>query len=208
MARPVFNIKKVALKVKEQTTLQLIASARHYVEQMTGNPDFPNPTPPLAQVNQHIADVEQAWADAQSRTIGLAGITLMKRKLLELDLTRLAGHVEYIANQDADRAVSIIEGAGMPLKRPRSKTAKEFSARRGKESGTVVLNTKAENRAIYMYQMTKTPDIPSSWETVYYDRKVKYVIRDLPEGMHYFRTGIGGEHSTGLFRDAVEIMVV
>ena len=207
MARPVFGIRKVALKVKEQTTLPLIANATHYADMMTGNAYFPNPFVPLTQIRQKISDLDQARANAESRIIGLAEITRAKRKALEIDLKFLATYVETIANQDPDYAVSVIESSGMPIKRPMSRRAKVFSVTQGKVSGSVVINDKAVNRGVYTYQVTETPYIPSSWETVYIGMQVKFKLADLPPGEYYFRAGIDARHRVGWFGEAIRLYV-
>jgi hypothetical protein len=54
---------KVKLNLRGLSALEIIALGRKVVKALRGNPDFPNPQPPLATLTAGIDDLETAVGD-------------------------------------------------------------------------------------------------------------------------------------------------
>ena len=124
--------------------------ARAIVRAMTGNPWFPSPVPPLLAVEAAIEALAVAQTATRTRTLGAVALRDEKRLALITLLQQLGVHVQARADADVENAASIIEGAGMSVKRRSVPAARVFAAKRGKVSGSVTLVApKAGNRAGY-----------------------------------------------------------
>src|SRR4051794_794103 len=96
-----------------QSVAPLIVYGRHVVLVTAQNPWFPSPTPPLGTITVDIDALEAAEATARNRSKGSAAARNLKKKRVEDDLTELKGYVQSVVNQNPDKAVAIIESAGM-----------------------------------------------------------------------------------------------
>ena len=175
-----------ALGLSKLTPPQIVANANHYAQQMTGNAHFPQPSPALADVTTQSKVVETAYALSQTRARGSVSKMHVEVKGLARLLKGLAAYVETIANADPDNAENIIISAGMPVKKHKTVVPKTFTAKAGKNPGTVVLNNKAIPHAINIYQMSTDPNNPASWVTLVTDTRVRYVKTGLTSGIRYF----------------------
>jgi hypothetical protein len=179
----------VALFLNRKSIPQLIADAKFYVEQMTGNTNFPAPNPTLAGITNEISILETAYTLSQTRVQGAVAQMHSEAKALRISLKALGAYVELQANQDIEHAGSIIESAGMTVKNLPQRAPRIFSAKAGIAPGTVKLDTKAVKRGTYIYQMSLTSNNPNSWTEIYQGTRVKFTATDLKTGtLYYFRT--------------------
>ncbi len=184
--RPKVRKQMVALKLYTKSVPQIIAEANLYVQKMTGNPSFPNPSPPLTDISTESAALEAAFTISLTRAKGTASQMHAYKKTLCSSLKGLAAYVETIANKDPDTAEAVICSTGMPLKKPSSLPPKEFSVKQGPVPGNVIVNTKAITKGAYIYQLSTTPDNPASWTDAYKNAKAKGSIYGLTPGMRYY----------------------
>ena len=141
------------LKLPKHQAPLLVAYARSIVLAMTNNPTFPSPQPPLAAVEAAIKALEEAETRTLTGLVGSVAERDEKRAALERVLEQLRSHVQATADADADRAASIIEGAGMAVKNKGVAARREFVAKQGPTSGLVLLIApQAGNRAAYEWQ--------------------------------------------------------
>ena len=119
--------------------------------------NFPNPNPSLASVWTEIGTLEASYAVSLSRTRGSVATMHADAKMLFISLKALAGYVEFIANRDPETAETVIQSAGMFVKKPSLKPPKIFTVKQGTISGTVVVDSKAERYACYEYQLNTDP---------------------------------------------------
>jgi hypothetical protein len=131
----------------------LITYSQSIVTKMTGNPSFPTPTPTLAAVSAAITDLNIAETAALSRAKGTASVRNEKRKVLFKLLQQLLGYIQTVADGQVDSETSIIESAGVAVKKSPAHTARVFGAKPGPVSGSVKLTTVvAGRRASYEWQ--------------------------------------------------------
>ena len=131
----------------------LIAYAQGIVTRMTGNPSFPAPVPTLAAVTAALADLQTAETAAPARTKGAVTARNEKREVLVAALQQLRAHVQSIADADPTGASSLIESAGVAVRKTPTRTARAFAAKPGPVSGVAkVTAVAASRRASYEWQ--------------------------------------------------------
>jgi hypothetical protein len=94
----------------------LVQVAKAILEAMTNNRSFPRPSPSHAAVAPAIADRQAAEVATLSRTRGTAAVRDDKRAALASLLVALKGYVQGLADDDPERAETLIESAGMNVK--------------------------------------------------------------------------------------------
>ena len=142
----------VSLKLPKRVP-DLITYAQGIVKRMTANASFLNPTPPLATVNGAINDLQTAQTAALARTKGAAAARNEKRAALVALLQQLRGSIQSVADADPANAASIIESAGVALRKSPTHHARTFTAKQGLVSGAArVIAASAARRASYEWQ--------------------------------------------------------
>ena len=131
----------------------IIARAQAIVACMTDNPRFPCPIPAVWVVSKAVTDLEHAEAATLTRAKGTAAVRNEKRTMLGSLLQQLRGYVQVTADEDPENGASIIESAGMTVRKPATVPPRVFSAKPGPLSGEVkVIAPKAGNRASYDWE--------------------------------------------------------
>jgi len=206
--KTVVKKKLAALNLNGLTPPQVVAHSNHYVACMTGNVHFPNPSPDLASITAQALTVQKDYDTSLTRVRGSVGIMHAELKKLTTSLKLLAVYVETIANADPANAENIIDQAGMDVKKPSVQKPKSFSAVLGKTSGTVVLNTKAAVRGVYIYQMSTDPTNAALWTVIATDNKVKYTKTGLTSGTrYYFRVAVVQNSVEGNWSPVLNVMI-
>jgi hypothetical protein len=183
--------KSTALGLSQQSVSQIITSANHYVQCMTGNVHFPAPTPTLAAVDAQILVLTAAYNVSLTRVKGAANKMHVELSTLKVLLKGLAGYVETMANADPQNAENIINSSGMPVKKTPVHQPKIFSAVAMKTPGMVRLNSKAVPRASYVYEMTTDLTNAASWTNIFIGGQVKFDKTGLTSGTrYYFRVAV------------------
>jgi hypothetical protein len=159
----------------------LIVYAEGIVKRMTGNPSFPNPTPTLAAVSTSIAELQTAEASALARTKGAVSTRNEKRKALIALLQELRAHIQSTADADESNGPSIIESAGVALRKTPTRRARVFAAKPGLISGVAtVVAASAGHRASYEWQYST--DGGKTWVTAPPTLQAKTTVAGLVPG--------------------------
>jgi hypothetical protein len=181
----------VVLGLGKLTVSQAIANTKLYIDKMTGNSNFPTPVPLLSVMTTQLNKLDAAYTLAQSKTKGTAAAMRTELKVNNVLLKQLAGYVEAVANSNHDQGVSIIEGAGMNVRKRPVYVPKTFAVVLGKTPGTVLLSTHAVPKSSYLYEMTTDPTLATGWSTVVINQTVKYTKAGLTSGTrYYFRVSV------------------
>jgi hypothetical protein len=131
----------------------LITYAQGIVKGMTGNASFQNPTPALATVTQAIDDLAAAETAALARTKGAVAVRNEKRIALVQLLQQLRAYIQAEADGNLDNAASIIQSAGIAVKKVPVRAKRVFAAKAGAVSGSVKLVAEsAARRASYEWE--------------------------------------------------------
>jgi hypothetical protein len=206
---PKVQKKLVALGLSKLSAPQVIANTKLYVQKMTGNTNFPTPTPSLTTVSTQLATLETAYTLSQTRVKGSVSKMKVELKALEILLKNLASYVETIANADPDNAENIINSSGMPVKKPRTVQPKLFTAVLTKIPGQVRLDSKAVNRSsCYIYQMTTDPNAATSWQTILTSNNVKDLVNGLASNTrYYFRVAVSTKGIQGAWSTPINVLM-
>jgi hypothetical protein len=141
-----------SLKLPRRITL-LITYAQAIVKGMTNNASFPTPYPPLATVTTAVNVLQDSETAALARTKGAVAMRNEQRAVLASLLAQVRSYVQSIADANPENGPSIIESAGLSVKKPANRKPRIFSALPGATSGTVKIEApSAGHRASYLWQ--------------------------------------------------------
>jgi len=161
--------------------MTLINFTQQVVKSMTGNPSFPTPSPTLAAITTAAAELQAAENATLARTKGAATLRNEKRSTLVVLLQELAGYVQTVANANVEASASIIESAGMAVRKAAAPGPRVFAARPGPVSGTAkLLARSAGPRASYEWQ-TST-DGGKTWTLAPVTLQAKTTVTGLAVG--------------------------
>jgi hypothetical protein len=131
----------------------LISYATGIAHGMTGNPAFPAPQPTLAAISAAVSDLQTAETLALTRAKGTATARNDKRAVLVSLLQQLRGYVQMVADATPENAATIIQSAGVAVRKIPTRAARAFTAKQGAVSGTAqVYAVSAARRASYEWQ--------------------------------------------------------
>jgi hypothetical protein len=160
----------------------LIVYAQGIVKRMTGNASFPSPTPALAVLTAAIDDLQAAETAALARTKGAAAARDEKRTALVALLQQLRSQIQVTADADVTNGASIIQSAGVGVRKTATRHARAFAARPGPVSGVAtVVAASAAPRASYEWQYST--DGGKTWITAPATLQAKTNISGLAQGV-------------------------
>jgi len=146
----------LALLKMPRTIADKITHAQSISSKVAGNPNFPNPNPPLATLNADIQTLVTAESAAKAKTTGAVAARDVALGVVVRDLHSITLYVQSIADASPDRAAELIEGAGLAVKKSSPRVKADLSAKAGKDSGTVVLVARgAGGGSAHNWQMSK-----------------------------------------------------
>lgn len=107
----------------------------------------------MVAIQKGIEDLQAAETSAQARTKGAVALRNEKRQSLVTLLEEFRTYVQSTADANPENGPSIIESAGLALRKPPVRVARGFHAKAGSVSGTVkVYAPAAARRASYEWQ--------------------------------------------------------
>jgi hypothetical protein len=143
----------------------LITYAQGIVKGMTGNAYFAAPSPTLAALTAAIADLQTAETLALTRAKGAAAARNEKRATLVSLLQQERSYVQGIADGSPENGASIIQSAGLAVKKVPTHTPRVFAAKPGTVSGAVKLVAPAAaHRSSYEWEYSN--DGGKTWATM------------------------------------------
>lgn len=178
----------VKMGLTSLSVLKKIAKSRFILINMTGNPHFISPNPPLSAIATATDNLEAAnLAGAGPERVA---VRRKKEEKLDMLIKQLAGYVEAIANADLVSAETVILSSGFDLKKKGIRSTEEFYAAATGRRGEAKLYRKAVKRGTYHFQMC-TDLTNNSWETIYEGTRGTFFMRDLkPNCLYYFRVKV------------------
>ena len=159
----------------------LVTYTNNVVEKMTNNPAFPSPTPTLAALTAAAADLQKAETAALTKAVGATTVRDEKRAILVSLLRQLKGYVQGVADATPENGASIIQSAGLAVRKTSTHAARSFDARPGAVSGSAKLvAVSAGPRSSYEWQYS--PDGGKSWVVVPSTIQAKTTVGGLTVG--------------------------
>ena len=159
----------------------LISYANVVLQKMTNNPSFPSPTPTLAVIQTAVSAVQTAETAAGSRATGAATVLKEKRTALAALLKQLGSHIQATANASGAEAASVIQSAGVDVRKTPTRHARVFAAKPGAVSGVaVIVAPSAGARSSYEWQYSA--DGGKTWVTAPPTVQAKTSVSGLATG--------------------------
>jgi hypothetical protein len=159
----------------------LITYAQSIVTAMTGNAHFPTAAPPLATISAAIATLSAAESATLSRVKGAVSTRNTARAALVLLLQQLRGYVQNTADADAENSATIVQGAGMAVRKTPVHLARIFAAETGPTTGAAKLIAPAAGRRA-SYEWLYSTDGGKTWLAAPPTLQAKTVVAGLPSG--------------------------
>ena len=123
------------------------------VHGMSNNPAFPTPQPALSVISAAVSDLQAAETVALTRVKGSAAARNDKRAVLKSLLEQVRGYVQMVADATPENGATIIQSAGLAVRKLPTHAARSFTAKQGAVSGTAkVYAVSAARRASYEWQ--------------------------------------------------------
>jgi hypothetical protein len=163
-----------------------LKACRLIVTMMTGNPSFPEPTPPLAEMSAALDTLETREELALKGGKGMVKERDVALRQAHNKVTMLRAYVQSVANEEPEKAEAIVHSAGMNAKKPRTRTKPPVEVKHGDAVGRVVLDAKALPQPVqYRWQMSTDQE---TWTDVAETFKTKSVVEGLvPATVYAFR---------------------
>ena len=197
---------KVALNMSTLSIPAKISRANFIVSGLTGNVNYPSPTPTLLSINNAITNLGTAWNNAADG--GKTKTALMHDA--EADLMILMNKLAHYIEDNSGGLVENIHSTDLTLKKfvGQSVPQNTYWVKNGEESGEIVAKIKAgPPHAVYHWQYTN--DMGSNNWTDYMSTHSRVHIKNLMVGQKYWLRisyiDKNGEHT---FTTAIEVIVV
>ncbi|HEY5241142.1 MAG TPA: hypothetical protein VIJ22_06750, partial [Polyangiaceae bacterium] len=94
-----------------------LAYATGVAHAMTNNPAFPTPVPALSALLAAVSDLQAAETVALTKAKGTVAARNDKRAVVVSLLRQLSGYVQAIADATPENGATIIQSAGMPVRK-------------------------------------------------------------------------------------------
>jgi hypothetical protein len=170
----------VSLKLPAKVA-DLIAYATGVVHAMTNNPSFPSPVPSLASISSAVSDLQAAETVALTRVKGAVAARDDKRAVLVSLLEQLRGTVQAAADATPENGATIIQSAGLGVRKTVVRATRTFAVKPGPLTGTATVTTAiAARRASYEWEYSV--DGGKTWVSAPVTLKSKATISGLPSG--------------------------
>ena len=159
----------------------LVTYAQGIVKGMTNNASFPSPVPALATVTSAINDLSAAETTALGRAKGAVATRNEKRTVLVALLEQLRAYVQSVADATPENGASIIQSAGLAVRKAPTHAARTFIAKAGAVSGTVKLYAvSVGHRSAYRWEYSV--DGGKTWVEAPVSLQAKTTISGLTPG--------------------------
>jgi hypothetical protein len=159
----------------------LITASRAIAQSVTGNSAFATMAPLLAAVTAAINDLETSETATQSKVRGAAATRDVKRTALLTLLHQLKADVQQAADANPAQATTLIQNAGLSVKKTALRPPRVFEAKPGTVTGQVELvAASAARRASYEWETSI--DGGKTWQMAPVTLQAKTTVSGLVPG--------------------------
>jgi hypothetical protein len=194
----------VALNPPERNA-DFIYLAKLVANSLAKEPLFAQPTPPLAVLEAHIAELEDAEAQTLTRTRGTASARKAARAVVHCDLRQVQCFVQSLADASPADAAAIVESSGMSVKASSGHGKADFDVKVGPVSGSVHLYARAaKTRSSYDWEHSLDG---VTWTRAESTVRADTVLSVTPRARSYFRFRRVTKDGVGAWSQVVSVMV-
>jgi len=170
----------VSLKMPAKVA-DFIAYATGVVHAMTNNPAFPSPVPALSVLSAAVSVLQAAETLALTKAKGTVAARNDKRAVVVSMLQQLRGYVQAVADATPENGATIIQSAGIAVRKVPLRATRVFAAKPGPVSGSAKLTaTIAARRASYNWEYST--DGGKTWVSAPSSLQAKTTVTGLPVG--------------------------
>lgn len=196
----------IILNFRRLSDANLEIKAQAISAAMTGNANFPTPTPDLAAFNTMIQAYSDALSAAKTRDKVKVSIKKDRRAELVALLIQLANYVSFTAA--GDRSILMSSGFDLgrdsanpqPLQKPQN-----FKVSFGENSGELITSLSSVAGArTYIHQITPAPATDQSiWESVYLGSVTNTFSGLEPLKQYCFRVAVAGSKGQVVYTEII-----
>ena len=200
--------KAIAVLKLSRRINNVIAFAQAVATAMNKNPLFPTPTPTMATYEADVAALVAAESVAVTRAKGAAETRNAKLAVVEADLAALRTYVQGVVDTSPPaNGVSIIESAGMSVRKVTLHDKAALKVEQQAASGSVKLLAKAARRpAVYSWDYSVDQ---KTWVAMPQTLEAKTSLTGLTAGTtYYFRVQILSKAGEANWSQVVALMVI
>jgi hypothetical protein len=196
----------ISLKLPAKVA-DFIAFVVGIVHAMTNNPAFPTPVPALSVISAAVSELQAAETLALTKAKGTAAARNDKRAVVVSLLQQLRGYVQAVADATPENGATIIQSAGIAVRKIPQRAARVFAAKQGPVSGSAKLTaTVSARRASYEWQYST--DGGKTWVSAPASLQAKTTIVGLPVGSSVqFRSKTVTKTGEGDWSQAIALLV-
>ena len=203
--------RKIKLGLAGLNASKLMNKVTVIVTKMTGNVNFPDPTPSLADLTTANEALSAANTAASSGDRDAILLRNNQEQVVANMLRTLASYITMVSNGDG----AIIQSSGfelqnLPEPQPNLTRPADVKSVRGQQAGEVEVSWKSVQGAMsYLVEMTTgEPSDPASvWTTVAITTKVKAIFSNLDIGnFYYYRVRALGRNNESSWSDISMVM--
>jgi fibronectin type III domain protein len=183
---------KIRLNLDKLSVPEKIAKAHQIVAALTGNADFPTPSPPLATITSAANELKTADDDVlAARQSGKEKTVIRNQKVDVIDqlLTQCAGYVESVAGTNE----RLILSAGFDVRALKVNTTEaptqpqDLAASAGDHDGEIDLSwdTVAGAKS-YVIEKSPDPVTSTTWTHAGVSTRSSFTVQGLTSGTRYW----------------------
>jgi len=177
---------------------------------MTGNANFPEPLPALADLNNGIKLFSDALALSKTRDKVKVAIKNNLRDNLELLLINLANYCSYIAK--GDRAILASSGFALSAESSTAKTLgapENFNVQTGSNAGEIsIYINSVPNAKTYLFLYGASPIVNEAWFHAVSSNPYYTITGLVPGTVYSFKIGATGSKGQVVYTGIISKMVV
>ncbi|MEI2746771.1 MAG: fibronectin type III domain-containing protein [Ottowia sp.] len=179
------------------------------VDCVTGNANYPNPTPSAASLADQANDLALANAKAKGGGPGVVADRNFKRKKLEADIDHFVDYLKGLilaTATDPAAAIKLILGAGLSVRKNGFSPKAALAAKNRGIAGEVVVTARAVAGAVLYFWEHSLDGV--TWISVPETTHAKTTIAGLTAGqMYHFRVRVHTAKGKGEYSDVVKCRV-
>jgi len=171
----------IAALAAPKKTGPLITYANNVVASLTGNASFASLAPTLPSITKAVAELQAAENVVLTRVRGAVTIRDQKRAALVVLLRQVRLAVQQVADAHPEEATTLIQSAGLSVKRPPVRANRTFAARAAAAAGSVKLVARSEGKRA-SYEWSYSVDGGKTWTAAPVTLRASTVVTGLPSG--------------------------